>query len=119
MNTTIPEIKEANLEPVEVLRQKEVPEVIELTISEVDRQTAGQYFDPTNNCVNCLIGTALRNRGCNVRIVGVDQVYLDDGEYRFDQRMTASDLYNEPFAEVVPFYSHEVVGKVIRMRKVA
>lgn len=56
-------------------------DVIELTISEVDRQTAGPYQDGHN----CLICTALRNRGYNVQIVGGTSVSLESNrDYAFD-----------------------------------
>lgn len=90
--------------------------VITLTISEVDRQTAKDYVDSGG----CLIYTALRNRGFCVTSVGPIFVSMDD---HFDWELDCGvepidDLNWIPFATFAPFYGPSVVGKVIRLRKV-
>lgn len=91
-------------------------DVITLTISEVDRQEAGRYTD----IENCLICTALKNRGHNVWSVIPNQARLEnrDDLYNFDYEMGPEPLFFDRGATTAPFYGPEVVGKVIRLRKV-
>lgn len=94
----------------------EIEDEIILTISEVDRQTADQYFDTEN----CLICTALRNRGFNVQKVGGSFASLETHkDYVFmDGIIGGGDLSFNYLTDQAPFYGPEVVGKVIRLRKV-
>lgn len=90
--------------------------VIELTISEVDRQTAGPYGD----VYNCLLCTALRNRGVNVSHLGPLYASLEHArDWRFDDLMGPGELYFDQDANNAPFYGPNVVGKVVRLRKIA
>lgn len=93
-------------------------DVIELTISEVDRQTAGEYSD--NN--NCLICTSLRNNGHNVVSVAPQHVRLStlDDIWLFENPSAGSGrgLCSILGKQTAPFYGPSVVGKVIRLRKV-
>lgn len=91
------------------------PDVITLTISEVDRQTANEFTD----IHNCLICTALRNRGYNLRMVGPDYVSMVEFEdWKFEREMGPIYLCKDYNATSAPFYGPSVVGKVIRLRKV-
>jgi hypothetical protein len=112
MNTTI------ETQPVPVVEHDTKQEgVIELTISEVDRTEADRYTD----IENCLICTALKNRGYNVYSVGPNTAKLEgySDEWKFDEYMAADVLHSVPFRLSKPFYEPCVVGKVIRLRKVS
>lgn len=90
-------------------------DVIELTISEVDRQTASEYVDN----YNCLICTALRNRGINVHGVSDTRARLEGGNWNFEYDTGQPGFVEaDMFATSAPFYLPSVVGKVIRLRKV-
>lgn len=99
--------------------QRSAPEmesgVIELTISEVDRQTAQPYTD----IENCLICTALRNRGLNVESVGPTFVTLEDSsDWKIEDGMGSPENLHSTFPETTaPFYRPSVVGTVIKLRK--
>lgn len=110
MNTTI----ETQPAPV-IERSTEQEDVIELTISEVDRQTAGPYTD----IHNCIIATALKNRGYNVQFAGVVGAYIGGVSYRFEKEATAWAMRIKIFKLLrnSPHYNWRVVGKVIRLRK--
>lgn len=91
------------------------PDVIEITISEVDRQTASEY----NDIHNCLICTALRNRGYNVIMVGPIFASLETFEdWRFESLMGPRYLSKDYDAIRVPFYLPSAVGKVVRLHRV-
>lgn len=97
-----------------VIEAPENPDVIELTISEVDRQTAGPYLD-INRCLLC---TALRNRGYNLILVGPNYASLDTfDDWKFEDEMRPEALHRIN-AESAPFYSEGVVGKVVRLHRV-
>lgn len=97
-----------------VIEAPENPDVIEITISEVDRQTAGRYLDINN----CLICTALRNRGFNVLGVGASGASLDSRSfYDFETQQRSGDLHYNTRATSEPFYGPGVVGKVIRLHR--
>lgn len=93
-----------------------VPDYIEVEISEVDRQTAKGFMD----IQNCLVCTALRNRGLNpiwnnpthTKMEGNDAYFKHDDFYGTDE------LYWLPCRKVAPFYGPGVVGKVIKLRRV-
>lgn len=89
-------------------------DVITLTISEVDRQTADRF----ENHRGCLLCTTLRNRGFNVYSLGPVLALIDDGYWRFDEWMGYDELSTKPNLHSAPFYGPEVVGTVIRLRKV-
>lgn len=93
------------------------PNVIELEFTETDRQTAARFHDKDN----CIIATALKNRGFNVGSVGGNMaivegyhwniVYLDWIAYR--------DIdYDAEKFEKGPFYIPSVVGKHTRLTKI-
>lgn len=109
MTTTI------ETQPAPVIEHtSENPDVIELTISEVDRQTASQFRD----IHNCLICTALKNRGYNVTNVNPYRAKMEDeSEWYFDEFMGYEAL-SANLDGPAPFYRPELVGKVIRLRKV-
>lgn len=92
----------------------ENPDVIELTISEVDRQTAGEFSEPWN----CLICTSLKNNGFNAD-VGVSCATVNGVNYSFERAMTCPELYVKHFNLFgrSPHYGRRVVGKVIRLHK--
>lgn len=112
MNTEIKEaVTEFNPQTQIAPSVEALPDVIELTVSEVDRQTARDY----NDTRDCLICTALKNRGINVLTAGGYTVRLEDGS-RYAGNIGDEDLCATPAASP-PFYGPEVVGKVIRLRK--
>src|SRR4051812_45523567 len=67
----------------------DVPSAIELEISAVDREHCADY----DNNNYCIIATALRNRGFNVRGVGGSYARLDIGVYDFAGDYRERDLY--------------------------
>lgn len=100
-------------EPVKVETQiaPELPDVIELTFSEVDRATAGRYIDNDN----CLICTALKNRGfnadhCDPVQVRVDGTWFDCEPYACHDFLHATGHCGEN-------YSEAVIGKTLILRK--
>lgn len=97
-----------------VIETPENPDVIEVTISEVDRQTAQRYTD-LNNCIIC---TALRNRGINVNWVGVEGASIEGSRFLFDKPQTAFDMHVKCLTVTAPFYERCVVGKTIRLNRV-
>lgn len=88
-----------------------LPDIIEVTISEVDRQTAGRYMDGHN----CLLCTALKNRGINTDMMGgtwaiIEGAYygiLDDGGSPINLRVSQDR----------ESYDTKVVGKTIQFKR--
>lgn len=120
---SLPGLKEAN-PVIQPAKQKEAepelaPDVIEITISEIDRQEAGNFCSTGS----CLIATALKNRGLNVACVGTREMFLGDSldspweNWVFDKKYGLTELHKDYSARQAPFYGPEVVGKIIRMRK--
>ncbi len=104
--------KEAVSEPVELNGQKEVPGVIEVVISEVDRQEADKFSSITD----CLLCTALKNRGFNIEWVGPESAIIEGEYYRVipmagveETRAKMDELAN--LIRPAPFFEPEVVGK--------
>lgn len=91
-------------------------EIIELEISEVDRQEANRYYD----IEGCLIATALLNRGYNVWGVGLNRVFLDSykDKYELDRIYDSTNLYHNWSATQKPFYLPSVVGLKITLTKI-
>lgn len=95
-----------------------VPDYIEVEISEVDRQTADGYC-----CTGgCLIATALLNRGHNVKSVSPIAVTMFGGswgewEIEGNSGMDYALCFDSAARER-PFYKPEVVGKVIKLRRI-
>lgn len=92
--------------------------VIELTISEVDRQEAENFCDIDR----CLLCTALMNRGYNVFAVDTEHAFLDSWNdvWKFEEYMGTEALHAKSEEDTSkPFYGPGVVGKVIRLRRVS
>ena len=105
------------------LTKETAPDIISVTFTEQDRQTADDYMD---NC-NCLLATALRRMGFSGASIGANgstsfnmgtdteldysPVYARDEENWFD-----SNVEND--AAEKPFYKSEVVGRTLTLKLV-
>lgn len=100
----------------ELLSVETAPEIetglIEIVVSEVDRQTASFYIDNHN----CLVCTALRNRGFNLQSAGGNYVRMENGEC-WTLENDAGALEYDLNSPVAPHFGPEVVGRVVRLRK--
>lgn len=107
MNTTAepPSIEKETAPKIEA-------DLIEIVVSEVDRQTASFYMDNDS----CLVCTALRNRGFNLQSAGGNYVRMENGEcWTLEDDGGAIEYgLNSPIA---PYFGPQVVGRVIRLRK--
>lgn len=109
-NMTIPSTKPKQ----ETSDETEDVNFIEVTISEVDRQTANHFRD----IHNCLVCTSLKNRGLNVEYADPSTVVFKDGsKWDFDEYMGVKELHALEQAENSPYFDSNVVGKTIRLRK--
>ena len=111
-NRALLEIKEP-LTKETVETQNPLPDLIEVTISEVDRQTADD-FPSIYKCICC---TALMNNGYNINYLGPSMGNIGGERYKCEPELTADYLRRDPYATVAPFYGPGVVGKVIRLRR--
>lgn len=95
-----------------VIEAPENPDVIELTVSDVDWRTASAYLDQRD----CLVCTVLRNNGYNVESIGGNAVTVEGVRYRLSPDAGAS-RHCLPLATSRPFYEPCVVGQVLRLIK--
>lgn len=85
----------------------ENPDVIKLTVSEVDRQTAGPYFGG----LDCLVCTVLRNNGFNVESIGGHYATVDGTRYDLLEDGGAARYSEEPA------WPRAVVGRAVTLYK--
>lgn len=86
--------------------------LIEIVVSEVDRQTAARYMDNDN----CLVCTTLRNRGFNLMYAGGHYVRMENGDF-WDLESDGGAEEHALNSKVAPYFGVEVVGQIIRLRK--
>ena len=79
-----------------------------VTITEEDRQEAGEY---AHNC-NCLLSTAVKRLGGKRVVENVTSMWIDGVEFTH-QAFHPGDAYRDLSALHRPFYRSEVVGKKI------
>lgn len=85
------------------------PHVIEFTISKVDLEHAKEY----TSCDQCLVATALRNRGFNVFALGQDEVFLDGGDrYKPTERLNSDEL---KWDSLNKRYDKSIIGKQVKL----
>lgn len=92
----------------------ELPQQIDITIQEEDRQNAGTY----KNNDGCLIATALGRMGYNHDAhIMVYPSWVKIGDQTYLGQMQSNDLCYNPEAGCRPYYGPKVVGKTFTLTR--